>query len=558
MIGLLLAAPFALALPAVGLLSGHLGATAVLGLNFGAFALFWLAALLVAATGRARLFGAAGLVLAGAWLSIAVFFAGGASSPLMLLALALPFEAWWVFRNRKAAQVGAAVAVAVAVAQFPLGIQLGGGFAAAAWQWLVPALWGGLVALRLRPAECRPAVAELAADTISEQNLDAMVLRLSPVGEVVSASRRTEAVLGVEPGLLAGSILLDRVHIADRIAYLSALADLREGAERRDLELRLRLPVTHDDAGAHAFAPFALDLSREEASGGLVVLLRRNDALADLRAALVEAQDAAAAGDAAKTYFLATVSHELRTPLNAIIGFSDMLLHDMFGDFADPRQKDYVRLVHDSGQHLLAVVNTILDVAKIEAGCYVANPEPFRFGEAVEMCQSMMQLQAKAKEIEVATAISGAAGDINADRRAVQQILINLLSNAIKFTPEGGKVDIGAKRVGSRLHFWVKDNGIGISEADQARLCKPFAQVQNDYTRRFEGTGLGLSLVKGLVAIHDGTMAIQSAPGEGTTVTISLPVEGPKNRPETGKDAPSALPLRKVQEERHGSLRKAG
>jgi cell cycle sensor histidine kinase DivJ len=134
----------------------------------------------------------------------------------------------------------------------------------------------------------------------------------------------------------------------------------------------------------------------------------------------------------------------------------------------------------------------------------------------------------------------------------VQQILINLASNAIKFTPDGGAVTIGARRIGSRLHFWVSDTGIGIAEADMANLGKPFTQVHNDYTRRYEGTGLGLSLVKGLVALHDGTMSIESAPGEGTKVSISLPVEGPKQRPEKS-DKPVVVPMPQARTAKEGS-----
>ena len=200
----------------------------------------------------------------------------------------------------------------------------------------------------------------------------------------------------------------------------------------------------------------------------------------------------------AKGRFLAVVSHELRTPLNAIIGFSDMLMNEMFGAFKDPRQKEYVGLVRDSGQHLLAVVTSILDVSRIESGAYAAEPEPFRFMEAVDMCQSMMSLQAQTKNIDLQTQIAPDAGDINADRRAVQQILINLVSNAIKFTPNGGDVVVGAKRIGSRLHFWVRDTGIGIAEEDFANLGKPFMQIRTtiragsgDWPRPFAGQGPG-------------------------------------------------------------------
>jgi cell cycle sensor histidine kinase DivJ len=233
-----------------------------------------------------------------------------------------------------------------------------------------------------------------------------------------------------------------------------------------------------------------------------------------------------------------------------------MLLHEMFGPFNDPRQKEYVGLVRDSGRHLLDVVTSILDVSRIEAGAYWTQLEPFRFADAVEMTRSMMQLQADTKGVRLDTRIAADAGEINADRRAVQQILINLASNAIKFTPGGGEVMIGAQRVGSRLHFWVRDTGIGIAEDDLASLGQPFVQVQNDYTRRFEGTGLGLSLVKGLVTLHEGTMSIESMPGEGTTVSISVPVDGPKGKVEKLVVLPTETSPANRQGGSDGSLRK--
>ncbi|RUU59733.1 HAMP domain-containing histidine kinase, partial [Mesorhizobium sp. M2C.T.Ca.TU.009.01.2.1] len=343
------------------------------------------------------------------------------------------------------------------------------------------------------------------------------------------------------------------------VAYLTALADMREGAPKRRLDLRIRLPREGSSASDN-FRPFSLELLRGEADRDVFTLvLRENDDVAALCEELAEAREAAATAEVAKGRFLAVVSHELRTPLNAIIGFSDMLLHEMFGAFKDPRQKEYVGLIRESGQHLLSVVTSILDVSRIEAGAYATELEPFRFVEAVDMCRSMMRPLADAKGIVLATQIAPDAGEINADRRAVQQILINLASNAVKFTPDGGSVVIGAKRVGSRLHFWVSDTGIGIAEEDMANLGKPFMQIQNDYTRRFEGTGLGLSLVKGLVALHDGTMSIESAPGEGTTVTIGLPVNGPKRH--TGAPSgvlamPAAKPKGDRDGERNGSLRK--
>ena len=389
------------------------------------------------------------------------------------------------------------------------------------------------------------------AETRLEDVVDAVVLRMGRGGEVTEAAGRVRPLLKLAPELLAGNGLFERVHVADRLAYLSALADMREGAASRRLELRIRLPRTQAHTAGDNYRPFSLEFLAagvEAEAGGFVAVLRENDEMVDMREALVAAREAAASAEVAKGRFLAAVSHELRTPLNAIIGFSDMLLNEMCGSFGNPRQKEYVGLVRDSGQHLLEVVTSILDVSRMEAGAYSAEPEPFRFAEAVEMCRAMMAVQADARQVELTAHVAPDCGEINADRRAVQQILINLASNAIKFTPEGGKVAIGAQRVGSRLHFWVSDTGIGIAEEDLDKLGKPFMQIQNDYTRRFQGAGLGLSLVKGLVALHEGTMSVESAPGQGTKVTVSLPVDGPKGGPKQPRDKSVILPMLPAQQ----------
>ncbi|WP_202293350.1 ATP-binding protein [Mesorhizobium sp. 131-2-1] len=559
-IGVMLAAPFLAAGAAVTLVTSSLGAAVTMAAIFTAFGLCWFAALLVAASGRMALAGRAALVLGGLALAGAIFSAGGLASPIALLALALPFEAWWIGGSRRAALCGALSALGAVLLQPFAGSLLPDASAGiAAWHWLLPLAWASTLAPRLnslRDADSQPA--SLAGDRL-EDIIDAVVMRLGRQGEVLDASAKARAILKLQPELLFGTGLFERVHLADRVDYLSALADMRDGAAMRRVDLRIRLP--RDGSGAaDNFRPFRLQLMRGELQDTFTLLLSENDDVAALREELAAANETAAAAEVAKGRFLAVVSHELRTPLNAIIGFSDMLLHEMFGPFGDPRQKEYVGLVRDSGQHLLSVVTSILDVSRIEAGAYAMEPEPFRFAEAVDMCRSMMRLQAEAKHIGLATQIAPDAGEINADRRAVQQILINLVSNAIKFTPDGGDVVVGAKRVGSRLHFWVSDTGIGIAEEDFANLGKPFMQIQNDYTRRFEGTGLGLSLVKGLVALHDGTMSIESMPGEGTTVTISLPVNGPKGRSKDKSDGVLAIPAVKTKGhakgDRNGSLRK--
>ncbi len=555
LVGVLLASPFLAAGAAVTLATANIGAAATIAVIFLLLGLGWLAAMLVTATGNARRVGAAALAAASCGLAGLIAAAGGLASPVAFLCLALPVEAFWVASSRRAAAWGAVGALAAVLLQgiADLGLPLANG--PAAWHWLIPLAWAATVLCRLGNfGNANKNLVGDADEARLEDIMDAVVFRIGQGGEVLDISARAQTMLDLAPQLLTGSGLFDRIHLADRVAYLTALADLREGAAARRLELRLRLPRPAGTAGDN-YRTFLVELTHAGAEKPFFAILREDDGVADLRASLAEAEESAAGADVAKSRFLAAVSHELRTPLNVILGFSDMLLHEMFGPFADARQKEYVTLIRQSGQHLLEVVTSILDISRLESGTYAAQPEPFRFAEAVEMCQSMMSLPAGQKRIALSTQVAGDAGEINADRRAVQQILINLTSNAIKFTPDGGAVTIGARRIGSRLHFWVSDTGIGIAEADMANLGKPFTQVHNDYTRRYEGTGLGLSLVKGLVALHDGTMAIESAPGEGTKVSISLPVEGPQERPEK----PVVVPMptaRNAKEGNKGPLRR--
>src|SRR6185312_12368970 len=337
------------------------------------------------------------------------------------------------------------------------------------------------------------------------------------------------------PELLLGTGLFDRIHVADRVAYLCALADLRDKAAHARIDMRLRLPRPAGESASDNYRHYDVEFLRADGNREVMALIRENGDVASLRAELAAIAEQADSNEVAKNRFLAAVSHELRTPLNAILGFSDMLAHEMFGPFADPRQKEYVGLIHESGNHLLSVVNSILDVSKIESGAYSIHPEPFAFADAVEMCRSMMAHQAEMKSVSLRIALAPGVEEVRGDRRAIQQVLINLVSNAVKFTPEGGSVVIGARRVGPRLRFWVSDTGIGIAPEDLKRLGQPFTQVQNEYTRQFEGAGLGLSLVKGLVVLHDGTMMIESAPGDGTTVTVTVPIAGPNPVPENAR-----------------------
>jgi cell cycle sensor histidine kinase DivJ len=222
--------------------------------------------------------------------------------------------------------------------------------------------------------------------------------------------------------------------------------------------------------------------------------------------------------------------------LNAIIGFSEVLSSDTQAAGDAERRKEYVRIIKESGEHLLQVVNTLLDVSKIKAGTFDVLPEPFEAAAFTHGCCDLMGLKAERAGILLARDIATDLPELVADRRACKQILINLLSNAIKFTPRGGHITVAARRDGDRILFVVSDTGAGIDEKDLPKLGSPFFQARSSYDRRHEGTGLGLSVVRGLVGLHRGSLTIESAPEEGTIVTVELPIDcrgGPvqKNAP---------------------------
>lgn len=481
----------------------------------------------VSMTGRSVFAGLAGLLVLSALCAVAIAAAGGMAGPFSVLAVVPAVEAWWVRRTRAAAAAGLAFSAGIVVFQAIPGAIADAG--APAWLALAPLLWIASLVLRLHAGQAALGEARQAADDVAAQAdlQPVVVLHLDGDGLVESASPRARAIMGLHPGLLLGDGLFNRLHVTDRVSWLTAVADLRDGASVCETTLRIRLPE-REDAEAPGMQAFHARFARTQ-DGATIVFLADDTRNEILRRELETVRENAESGAVAKNRFLASVSHELRTPLNAIIGFADILDQELFGGFEDARQKEYVGLISRSGQHLLSVVNAILDVSKIESGSYAIHAEAFDFREAAAMPRSIAEQQAGARKIRIATALGADLGELVADRRAVQQILINLLSNAVKFTPEGGEVTLGARRAGDNFTFWVNDTGIGIAEQDLKRLGQPFMQIQNDYTRNFEGTGLGLSLVKGLVQLHGGTIAIDSAPGEGTCVSVTLPVSGARN-----------------------------
>jgi cell cycle sensor histidine kinase DivJ len=379
-------------------------------------------------------------------------------------------------------------------------------------------------------------------------NMSDVISRHRRNGAVQFISPAAEALLAVPASRLLGHGLFDRVHVADRPAYLTALSDAGRGGEERSVEFRLRREAPRGSDRARKGAEFIwvemrcrpLEQAKEGSTPGAseghkatsaagseveVVAVMRDVTDRKLQEQALElARTTAEQADASKTRFLATMSHELRTPLNAIIGFSEMIVQEDLLMVDAARRKEYAQLINDSGQHLLGVVNGILDMSKMESGSFEISPEPFAPRPALVNCCNLLALKAREGGIDLITRAPDDLPYLNGDPRAFKQIVLNLVSNAIKFTERGGTVTVCAAVEGSRLELRVIDTGVGIGADDLKRIGDPFFQAGTTYQRRHEGTGLGLSIVKSLVALHSGEMTVQSRVGEGTTISVALPL----------------------------------
>jgi two-component system, cell cycle sensor histidine kinase PleC len=234
------------------------------------------------------------------------------------------------------------------------------------------------------------------------------------------------------------------------------------------------------------------------------------------------AKEAAETSNRLKSEFLANMSHELRTPLNAIIGFSEIIGTEVFGPGV-PRYRDYANEIHGAGKHLLSLINDILDISKAESGKLELHFEPVDFSDLIKECVRLMRGRAAEQNLRITLGIASLP-QLLSDRLRVKQILLNILSNAIKFTPEGGGVSVQANcDATGRLAVCVCDTGIGIDPEKIPLVFEPFRQIDSALSRKFDGTGLGLYLVKTLVELHDGEVRIESALGKGTSVFISFP-----------------------------------
>ncbi len=411
-----------------------------------------------------------------------------------------------------------------------------------------------VLALRIMQRRARAAQAAQATDLAAvEAELAAFQGIMGDLPELAMAmdhEGRAQAVFGHPlPGLDPQSLHEGLLHIAaepDRPRVQAALAEAA-GAGRAEVQFT---PIAPD-------APRLLAILQRTDAGGLTAILRAApppirpaiaasrlngasagpageaaQSLAELARRLKDAETARDAAEAARrkaeadaagrARFLANMSHELRTPLNAIMGFSDIMRSRMFGDLG-PRYTDYAELIHESGRHLLDVINDVLDMSKIEAHRFDLSREVFDARDAVNAALRLVRLQADDAGVKLRGVLPPGPLEIDADRRAIKQIVLNLVSNALKFTPAGGSITVSVERASGDFELLVADSGVGIAPEDLERLGRPYEQA-GDASERAQGTGLGLSLVRAFAELHGGRMTLESRLGEGTAVAVRLPV----------------------------------
>jgi cell cycle sensor histidine kinase DivJ len=512
---------------------------------YGAAAFLWLLspigiAVFLARTGKfaaahlASSANLAGLVTYCAWLT------GGLGSWLIPWMVVVPIEAALATDRRVVAWAGGAAGLGLAI------LAVAPAFAPTHAQELLPlspmllsligvasaVSYAAALAVMVQLVHRRSESAVRAGDEryrLLAENVTDMITRHDEKGRVMFASHAAQQLFGEPAQKISGEGLFERVHVADRPAYLTALSRALADGEPIAVEFRIRRAGAAERA-RYVWVEMRCRPLRAEDAGdgrpGIVAVTRDISERKSQEAEMLRTRDEAESASRAKTQFLANMSHELRTPLNAVIGFSEILNRELFGTLGESRYRDYARLIHESGEHLLNVVNDILDMSKLEAGKFKIVKEPFDVAPLVKSCCDLMRHTAEQRSVSLIMDVAPGIPELPADKRACKQMLINLISNAIKFTDAGGWVRVSARQAGREVELSVADNGIGIAEQELPKLGNPFVQANNSYDRSYDGAGLGLSVVKGLVRLHGGRLELRSKVGEGTIATIVLPFEG--------------------------------
>ncbi|MEQ1754979.1 MAG: ATP-binding protein [Micropepsaceae bacterium] len=349
-----------------------------------------------------------------------------------------------------------------------------------------------------------------------------IIVRHRPDGAPVFISHAVESILGYRPEELLGSAPFQHTHPDDLACTMASIMEAKETGKPITYMYRARHKLGHY-VWLESTVRFA-ESDNESENGGAISVTRDVSKRKLFEDELLQARERAESANHTKTRFLANMSHELRTPLNAIIGFSDIMVREMFGPMSNMRYAEYANLVHESGALLLDLINDLLDMSKIEAGKYELHFETFHADEALNTGLQLLRTRAQDKGIEISTQVAPQNLCVRADRRVFKQVLLNLVSNAVKFTNPGGKIFVGASEIEKGVQLLVRDNGIGIPAEFLPRIAQPFEQASNDPARTHGGSGLGLALVKSLIALHGGEFNVQSKLGHGTEVTVTLPL----------------------------------
>ena len=493
---------------------------------------------------------AASLVLFAAMVGYLAAITGGLSSPLII---------WFALVPAEAALAGGSVQVARAIAATALVLAAVAGLEAfnalpashlALPPWeiyaasiLTAVMQAGVVAAAAQARQKRAdeAAAEGAAmyRFLADNAMD-LITRHGADGRISFASPASQSLLGRAPENLLGLSPAAFVHADDLSSLQNAFVQASYFGKAATAEIRFKRAD-----GGHVWCemrcrPAAL----QEGAADIVAVTRDISERKSHEHELIDARDAAEEANRAKSRFLANMSHELRTPLNAIIGFSEVMTHEMFGPVGSARYLDYAKLIHESGGHLLELINGILDMSKIEAGKFALSEELFDLEEVANQATRFVKLQAERKGVALKMQLSPQTEKIFADPRAVKQMLVNLLTNGVKFTPRGGTVHLLAARDGGGVELAVADTGLGIAPEHLKRLGQPFEQAEGAHVRTQEGTGLGLALVKAFAMLHGGEATIESALGEGTTVRVKLPFAAVNETGERISAGAKVLPFR--------------
>ncbi len=349
-------------------------------------------------------------------------------------------------------------------------------------------------------------------------------------GDAVWVSKNAKKTFTATSPNLLGKAFFDAANPQDKLKIFKAFSDCANLGETQSIVFRAQQQVNTGNVEAYTYELRISAYQYDNQELYLALIRDITTEQCELDRAHKEIKQANAS-NSTKSLFLSNMSHELRTPLNAIIGFSQMLMGEAALVISEDKKTEYAEHINQSANHLLNIINDVLDLSKIEAGKFQIIPEVLNVSQELESTLKLMDPLASKAKLSIKTEIADELPNITADPRALRQIIMNLVANAIKFSTEHSQVKVTLKRDRRKIRLEVADNGLGMKPEAVEQLGKSFFQVEQTASRRFEGTGLGLSIVFGLIKLHDGTISFRSKLEQGTTVSVELPISNQKSIP---------------------------